>query len=205
VALLAVNYSPPVAGSVTKTVYLDQGANLIPILVTAPDGLTQHSYVLSVNGTVSNADLDSLAVFPGSLVFDPAVTAYLLEVDSSVSQLTLTAVPQDSKALVLVNGSILSGGSTTVSLSPGLNTIDVMVVAQNASTKTYTITVDVAAPSIDTDILVPATAGKPYTAQLAASGGTPPYTWSAAGFPAGLSMDSSTGVISGVPEATGTS
>lgn len=39
---------------------------------------------------------------------------------------------------------------------------------------------------------------------LTASGGTAPYTWSAAGLPAGLSIGSSTGTISGTPTAAGT-
>lgn len=42
-----------------------------------------------------------------------------------------------------------------------------------------------------------------YATTLAAIGGTPPYTWSATGLPAGLTINSSTGVISGVPTAAG--
>lgn len=38
---------------------------------------------------------------------------------------------------------------------------------------------------------------------MQATSGTPPYTWSATGLPTGLSIASSTGVISGTPTATG--
>lgn len=298
-AMLAINDSQPATGNVTATVSLDQGANLIPIVVTAPDGHTEQCYVLSVNGTVSDADLGSLTVDPGSLDFDPAVTSYNINVDNSVTSLTLTASSHDPKALVLVNGGMLSSGSTTVNLSHGVNTIEVMVVAQDASTKTYTITVDRGYPAIiwsdgsltasgitahgvtltwpdalsdagitgyevykDTDLIaiLPGTAtsynvaglssgttytftvkgkdgggntspdltvtvttiydssptidttdlgtaiiGTDYNITLAASGGNTPYTWSASSLPAGLSIDASTGVISGVPTAAGTS
>ena len=49
------------------------------------------------------------------------------------------------------------------------------------------------------------TVGQSVSLQMQASGGTTPYTWSASGLPAGLSIGSSTGLISGSPTTSGTS
>jgi hypothetical protein len=56
--------------------------------------------------------------------------------------------------------------------------------------------------------LPPATVKQPYKAKLTASGGNAPYTWSVEnGFgtlPTGLTLNSTTGAISGKPKTTGT-
>ena len=61
-------------------------------------------------------------------------------------------------------------------------------------------------PTIITSALPGATLHASYTANVVASGGTPPYTWSVAeGFlPSGLTLDSATGAIAGLPGAAGT-
>jgi hypothetical protein len=52
--------------------------------------------------------------------------------------------------------------------------------------------------TIDTTSIGPATAGTFYTTTLAASGGTPPFTWSvASGLPLGITINASSGIISG--------
>lgn len=54
--------------------------------------------------------------------------------------------------------------------------------------------------------LLPGIVGTPYSARLAASNGTKPYAWSvlSGALPAGLTLDSATGQISGTPAAAGT-
>ncbi|HEY0639236.1 MAG TPA: S8 family serine peptidase [Pseudonocardiaceae bacterium] len=48
------------------------------------------------------------------------------------------------------------------------------------------------------------TVGVATSLQMTASGGTPPYTWSATGLPPGLSINASSGLISGTPTTPGT-
>jgi len=56
-------------------------------------------------------------------------------------------------------------------------------------------------PVITTTTLPAGITGQPYSATLAATGGTGPYTWSitTGSLPSGLTLNSSTGVISGTP------
>ena len=131
------------SGTGTKTVSLDNGANLIPVTVTSADGLSQKSYILSVNGTVSNTELGSLSIGGDAQTVGASITSYTAEVGSNVTSVAITASPSDSKAIMLLDGVILTSGTEkTVNLSAGENTITLMVVAQDATTKTYTITVN---------------------------------------------------------------
>jgi len=70
-------------------------------------------------------------------------------------------------------------------------------------TKNFSITINPAL-SIQTQGLPPATIGAPYTTTLQASGGIPPYSWTAlTPLPAGLTLNSSSGVLSGTPSSPG--
>lgn len=56
---------------------------------------------------------------------------------------------------------------------------------------------------INNTSLPEATAGAAYSAGMTAANGTPPYTWSATGLPAGLTLNSGTGAITGTPATSG--
>jgi hypothetical protein len=74
------------------------------------------------------------------------------------------------------------------------------------ATKALTLTV-VAPPAVSTTSLPNGTQNVAYSATLAATGGTVPYTWSitSGSLPTGLTLTPSTGAISGTPSGTGTS
>lgn len=91
----------------------------------------------------TNNALASLTVSAGELTpaFDPSVTDYTLSLPLNSDKLTLTAAPSDSKAKVQGDGE--------VALQGGVNTLSVLVTAENGDVRTYTITVKVAqAPTL---------------------------------------------------------
>ncbi|MGH9732684.1 MAG: beta strand repeat-containing protein [Candidatus Acidiferrales bacterium] len=75
------------------------------------------------------------------------------------------------------------------------------------ASQSYSIVIAPAPPlSILTTSLSNAAQGSPYNSPLTASGGVPPLTWAitAGGLPPGLSLNTTTGQISGIPTAQGT-
>ncbi len=82
---------------------------------------------------------------------------------------------------------------------PGGATID--TVARGGSAfHTLALVADLAVTSAS---LPAGTVGVPYSTSAAAAGGAGPYRWSAAGLPAGLSINPSSGQITGIPSSAG--
>jgi hypothetical protein len=100
----------------------------------------------------------------------------------------------------VISGTTTGTGSSTFSIAVG-------DAANATASQAYTLKVDAASISISTGAVLPGgTVGSMYSQTLAASGGMPPYTWAVSGgaLPGGLTLNSSTGVLSGNPIATGT-
>jgi Putative Ig domain len=97
----------------------------------------------------------------------------------------------------------ISGTATELGTFPV--TIEVTDSSSPAATATANLSITVAAPlAVTTTSLPGSEAGEPYSAGLSASGGVPPYTWTAvSGLPPGLSLATGTGVVSGVPASEG--
>ena len=87
-------------------------------------------------------------------------------------------------------------------------TIKVTDSSNNEDTKEFTITINEQSQplTITTEDLPEGAIGSEYSATLTATGGTSPYTWSkiSGNLPNGLSLNSSTGIISGTPTTQGT-
>jgi len=107
----------------------------------------------------------------------------------------------------LPNGLIFDNSTGIISGTPTVDggfSISVRVVDNNSLTasKGYTLIIDsVSAPVIVTTSLQDGTIGVAYNTTLIASGGLAPYVWSTTGLPPGLSLNASTGVISGIPSS----
>jgi hypothetical protein len=103
-----------------------------------------------------------------------------------------------------INGAgLLSGTPTKAGKYPFLVFIDDTTGA--SVSKNYTL--NIAPPGLLITPPSPLPSGQinvPYTTQLAATGGVgPPYTWSATGLPSGLTIANTTGLITGIPRASG--
>jgi O-glycosyl hydrolase len=105
-----------------------------------------------------------------------------------------SSVPAHATITTAGLATAVSGGATTISASV------------SGVTGTTTLTVQTTALSITTNSTPNGTGNVPYSAALAATGGTTPYAWSvtAGALPGGLTLNASTGVIAGTPSAAGT-
>ena len=136
------------------------------------------------NWTVNQPYSQSVAVSGGTNPDTFAVTAGSLPMGLSLNSSTGT----------------ITGTPTTTSISPVAVTVTVTDAAGATANHVYSITIN-AAPTVTTNSLPSGTQNDSYSTTLSSSGGTGTVTWSvtSGSLPAGLSLNSSTGVISGSP------
>jgi uncharacterized repeat protein (TIGR03806 family) len=182
------------------------GGGRITDVTFGPDGNMYFGVIDA--GTIYKVTFSALSISPASL---PATT-----VGASYNQ-TLTA----SGGTTPYTWSVLSGSlpnNLTLNTSSGVitgtpstaGTFNFTVQAADSASrtgqKTYSIVVN-GAPTIATTSLPAGTVGVAYNQTLSGSGGTSPLTWSVSvgSLPAGLSLNASSGAITGNPTTAGTS
>ncbi|WP_281888645.1 cadherin-like beta sandwich domain-containing protein [Paenibacillus sp. YYML68] len=143
---IKVNGYGATQGAPSPQLDLQEGNNVLTVLVTARDGITTKSYQIQVNraNEVLYPDLNSLVLSEGSLspAFDKNTTAYTAQVPFSVSEVHVTAAVYDSRSTLKLNGQVAASGaaSAPIALQEGENTIEVVVTAKDGHiAKTYTI------------------------------------------------------------------
>jgi hypothetical protein len=145
----------------------------ICVYAVAADGQAQEIYILGSAGTY---DFTNLPAESYTLEFDP----------------TCGSTRASDFAVGWYGGGANFSGATTFPLSAG----------QNVSIDD-TLGLSKSALSLATASLPNATESAAYSATVQAAGGTAPYEYLASGLPSGLSMDPSTGSITGTPTASG--
>ncbi|MBN2159515.1 MAG: cadherin-like beta sandwich domain-containing protein [Spirochaetes bacterium] len=111
----------------------NEGKNLL--LLALMHGGTVHEY---------SADLASLDISSGTLVFNSATTSYSVEVENSAEYLWVTPAAADASAAIEVEGVPVTSGtpSQDIDLVEGPNTVTITVTAEDGiTTKTYTLTI----------------------------------------------------------------
>jgi predicted outer membrane repeat protein len=136
-ATLALNGAPITSGA-AEPVVLAVGENLITVTVTAQDGVTSLSYIITAtraapatNAQLGGLELDGAVLSPA---FISTTTSYTSEVTNLVTGLTITPTVNEGTATVTVNGTPApSGAPFTVSdLAVGQTVITLVVTPRMA-------------------------------------------------------------------------
>lgn len=122
------------------------GNGNIKVKVTSADLSSSKEYTITYNKIASNnAYLNSLKSSVGSLspTFTKDIYNYSLTVDNSVTNLTITAVTDNIKSAIVVNGTDKFENHTFVldNLPIGNTPLSIVVRAEDGSKKTYTINI----------------------------------------------------------------
>ena len=159
------------------------GAQPLSLTVVAPMNVTTSSLP---NGTQNTAYNTTLAATGGTTPYTWSISAGTLPTGLSLAS----------------NTGVISGTPT----GTGTSNFTVQVTDVNSLTAAQPLSLTVAGPvSVTTASLPNGTQNTAYNATLAVTGGTTPYSWSISSgtLPTGLSLASSTGVISGTPTGHG--
>jgi hypothetical protein len=161
------------------------------------------SFTIQITGAPLTITTSSL---PAGTVGTPYPTT-TLTATGGTSPYTWSVAPGSAlpSGLTISSAGVISGTPT----ASGTFTVTLQVndSAQATATRSYSITVAAAVPSITTQApLAGGEVGVAYTLAFAATGGIPPYTWSisAGAAPSGLTLNTSTGSLTGTPTAAGT-
>ena len=173
--------------------------------VTATDAATPIPQTTSVTLTITIASaITTLAIATATIPDGSAGSPYAQTLTASGGSggYTWSVLAGTLPAgLVLASNGALTGTPATANVYSF--TVQCADAASHAATQAYTVTIAASGDLvITTTPVLGARVSSLYTYAPAALGGKTPYTWSATGLPPGISINPSTGVISGVPTPT---
>ena len=201
--------SAAVRGTVFTLVVIADGTTT----ATVTDG---NVWMTAQGVTVVVGENQMSVIHPGSPPSSPEpIQSIIYDVGVSYSQALAASGGAGPYTWSIASGTLPAG----ISLNASTGVISGSPTAAGTASITFVVTDSVgnigsesisiiinAAPSITTTSLASGDVGIPYSQALTASDGTGPYTWSMASgtLPAGISLNASSGVISGSPTAAGT-
>ncbi len=174
---------------------------------TTGSGGTYNITVKAINGVGSAALQTFTLTVEGAPSFTSAASTTFSqkEFGSFTPAATGTPAPTITEWGTLPKGVTFSGGKIS-GVPKNKGTFQVLLTASNGigTNATQIFTITVVSFGVTTTSLPPATVGTPYSQQLNAQGGLPPYKWKAVAstLPAGLLL-SKTGLLSGTPTTPG--
>ncbi len=193
---------PLYASGITSPTYNDTGVST---------GQTYYYYVAS--NSITGASPASAGVGPlvptasGAPVINSSTSASGIVGTVFSYHITASNSPTSYSATGLPGGLSVNTSTGVISGTPTASgTSTVTIGATNATgtgTATLTLTVSPAAPVISSSTSASATVGTPFSYQITASNS--PTSYSATGLPGGLSVNTSSGAITGTPTTSGTS
>ncbi|MFC6705025.1 putative Ig domain-containing protein [Flexivirga alba] len=142
------------------------------------------------------------AVEANVTVVGPSQAGFITAYPSGTTRPTASMLNYDTGQIVANSVTIKLGADGKLALYTGWGTTDLILDITGYWTTT---TPPPPAVKITTTSLPGGTVAAAYSTTLAATGGTTPYTWSATGLPAGLTLAPSTGKITGTPTTAATS
>jgi len=185
-----------------------------PLTAITPVTVPQAVNTTTVLSNPGNPNLTAPPVYPPLTVATPALPAtdrndagYSVQLQAAGGKPGVDTWSVAGGALPPGIGLSASGLVSGTAATPGSYPVTIQVadssVPPNVGLQNYTLNVSIT-PLTEQFVTVPpdGVVGQPYVSTpLAVNGGTMPYTWTATGLPAGLTINASTGQITGTPTA----
>ena len=118
------------------------GENVITVEVTAADGISKKLYTITYNIVKSdNAYLSKLTPSLGKIDFNKTTFLYNINVENNIDKISFDIETEDKNASIKVlSENFFTPKTITVdNLKEGDTTLEIIVVAQNGNTKTYSV------------------------------------------------------------------
>ncbi len=192
-ATLTISGTPSATGTATIALSVHdsatpQGTGKTSFTLTIGEPSMAITSTASATATVGKAYSGTFTVSGGNNTYAWGATGLPAGLTSSSSGATLT-----------ISGTPTAAGTSTITVTAH----DTESAAMTATTA-LTLTASAPALSITTGSLPSGTVRTAYSATLSVIGATGTVTWAASGLPAGLTINSATGAVTGTPAAFGT-